>query len=207
MSWRLTGRAAGGAITLDDQRDKQDLGDHSLHHFECGCDEFVREITFLLTRTNRLASAQLHIGLLRLNGLVCCPASVVASATKQSDLITDMAELTAVRELSASRFGPVRVVRTWCSERLTARFYTPGDRKETQGAFMERMQPFLMLGHPNVMRIRGLVCPTDSVGPIVLTEFSEIGSLEHVLYFVSGASPRSLWTAGTKMKSVMGRRP
>lgn len=201
MSWRLTGRAESGAVTLDEQSDIEDLGDHLLHRFECTTNTSVREITFSLTGANRLGSSQLHIGRFRLSGRVSCPASVVASVTKMSDLITDMAE---VRELSTIRSGRVRVVTTSGGELLAVKLYPAGDRQATRAAFMERMQPFLVLDHPNVMRIRGLVCPTDSAGPIVLTEFSEVGSLEDVLEAVGRGSPPLFWTEEARMKIVLG---
>jgi serine/threonine protein kinase len=67
---------------------------------------------------------------------------------------------------------------------------------------MEQMRPFVELDHPGVMPIRGLIGPTKGVGPIVLTPYSECGSLEDVLIQVRKNNPPAFWNNETVTKII-----
>jgi serine/threonine-protein kinase 11 len=122
-------------------------------------------------------------------------------------LITDIAEIEEIRELSSSRFGAVRLVRRRSekgdsSELFAAKFYNAGDSKENRSTFIERMQPFIYMNHAGVMPIRGMIAPTKGTGPIVLTPYSESGSLEDVLNRVRKNDPPSFWNNTTITKII-----
>jgi serine/threonine-protein kinase 11 len=120
-------------------------------------------------------------------------------------LITEVAGIEEIRELSSSRFGAVRLVRResekgngW--ELFAAKFYNAGDSKESRETFMTRMQPFIYLKHPGIMPICGMIAPTKGTGPIVLTPYSECGSLEDVLNRVRKNDPPPFWNNTTITK-------
>jgi hypothetical protein len=120
-------------------------------------------------------------------------------------LITEYAGIEEIRELSSSRFGAVRLVRRRSekgdsSEFFAAKFYNAGDSNESRSAFMERVYPFICLNHPSVMPICGMIAPTKGTGPIVLTRFSEYGSLEDVLTQVRKNEPPLIWNNCTITK-------
>jgi serine/threonine protein kinase len=122
-------------------------------------------------------------------------------------LITELAGLKQQRQVSSSRFGNVQLVRRlretgsgW--EEFAAKFYNAGDNKPGRTGFMKQMLPVLRLDHPGVMRIRGLIAPSPGKGPIILTEFSEYGSLEDVLNRVRESHPPPFWSHATITKII-----
>jgi serine/threonine protein kinase len=121
--------------------------------------------------------------------------------------ITEFEGIEDIRELSSSRFGTVRLVRRRSekgdkSEVFVAKFYNSGDNKESRSAFMECVHPFICLNHPSVMPIRGIIGPVKGTGPIVLTPFSECGSLEDVLNQVRKNDPPPFWNNSTITKII-----
>jgi hypothetical protein len=128
--------------------------------------------------------------------------------TLPDGLITECTGLEEVRELSSSRFGSVRLLLRRManaseSELFAAKFYNAGDSREDRSVFMEQMTPFITLNHPSVMAIRGMIAPTMRTGPVVLTSFSECGSLEDVLNRVRKKDPPPFWNNETRTKIII----
>jgi serine/threonine protein kinase len=66
------------------------------------------------------------------------------------------------------------------------------------------MEQLLELSHPHLMPIVGVIPPTKRCGPIILTRYSEIGSLETVLSAVRQNSPPPIWTDSVKLRVIVG---
>jgi [calcium/calmodulin-dependent protein kinase] kinase len=130
------------------------------------------------------------------------------------NLITDLSGLEEVRELGSSRFGAVRLYRRPKApnsagaddgfEYFAAKFYNAGDNREGFEVFKERMNKFISLSHPHVMRIVGIIPPTKGTGPIIITPYSRHGSLEDVLTLVRQNPPPSFWNDATKLGMIVG---
>jgi hypothetical protein len=116
--------------------------------------------------------------------------------SQRPPLITDLAGFADVRELGSSRFGAVRLMRRpkadGSFEYFAAKFYNAGDNRDRGRGFSDLMEPFLDLQHPHVMPIIGLIAPTKGKGPVVLTPYSGLGSLEDVLARVRRRYPFDL---------------
>jgi hypothetical protein len=125
----------------------------------------------------------------------------------QPKLITDLTGLEEVRELGSSRFGAVRLLRrrngTGGFDYFAAKFYNAGDNRDSSQALDDRMRPFLELSHPHVMPIVGVIPPTKTAGPVLLTPFSESGSLENVLDRVRRNDAPSFWNDSGKLRMIL----
>jgi serine/threonine protein kinase len=129
------------------------------------------------------------------------------------DLITDLSGLEEVRELGSSRLGVVRLFRRPKEasdeeagdgfEYFAAKFYKAGDNREGFEVFKERMNKFISLSHPRVMRIVGIIPPTKVTGPIIITPYSRSGSLEDVLTLVRQNNLPSFWNDATKLRMIV----
>jgi serine/threonine protein kinase len=112
-----------------------------------------------------------------------------------------------VRELGSSRFGTVRLLRRPTSdgkfEDFAGKFYNVGENREGRATFDDLMARLLTLSHPHVMPIVGVIPPTRVMGPILLTRYSEIGSLETVLSSVRHDSPPLIWNNQMKLRLIV----
>jgi hypothetical protein len=98
--------------------------------------------------------------------------------------IADLAGIEEVRTVSLSRFHSVRLVRLAIKRNFdycAAKYYNACDNRDGLRAFHDRVRGLVSLSHPSVMPIVGLIAPTKTVGPIVLTPCSEIGAIADVL--------------------------
>jgi hypothetical protein len=89
-------------------------------------------------------------------------------------------------------------------EYFAAKCYNVGDNPDGSQAFRDRMSPFLALSHPHVMPIVGIIEPTKACGPIVITRYSEKGSLSDVLVRVRNNDLPSFWTSEGKHRMIAG---
>jgi serine/threonine protein kinase len=118
--------------------------------------------------------------------------------------ITDLAGIEEVRTLSSSRFGSVRLVRRATEsdfEYFAAKHYHAGDNRE--GAFHDRVRGLVALSHPCVMPVVGLIPPTKTAGPIILTPYSELGSLADVLERVRRNDPPAVWNDAGRRRMIV----
>jgi hypothetical protein len=124
-----------------------------------------------------------------------------------ANLITDLDGFEEVCELGSSRFGTVRLLRRPTFDGnfvfFAAKFYNVGDNNEGRQVFDDRMKKLLELSHPHVMQIVGVIPPTRTCGPILLTPYSSIGSLETVLSAVRSNKPPPIWTDATKLRLIV----
>jgi hypothetical protein len=124
-----------------------------------------------------------------------------------ADLITNLDGFEDLRELGSSRFGTVRLLRRANSdgtfELFAAKFYNVGGNQDVHQGFEDQMKRLLELSHPHVMQIVGVIPPTKVNGPILLTPYSEIGSLEKVLSGVRMDSPPPNWNDETKLGLIV----
>jgi serine/threonine protein kinase len=118
-----------------------------------------------------------------------------------------MAGLEEVRQIGSSFFGVVRLVRRAKAgggfDYFAAKYYDVGDNREGIFNFHDRMRGFLDLCHPHVMPLIGVVDPVGQSGPILLTEYSEQGSLEDVLERVRRNDPPPFWNDATKLRMIV----
>jgi serine/threonine protein kinase len=117
-----------------------------------------------------------------------------------------MAGLEEVRTLSSSRFGAVRLVRRPNGaefEYFAAKYYNAGENWEDLQSFGDRVRGLVRLSHPSVMPVVGLIQPTKTAGPIVLTPYSEIGSLADVLERVRRNDPPPIWDDAGKLRMIV----
>jgi serine/threonine-protein kinase len=120
--------------------------------------------------------------------------------------ITELAGLEEVRTLTSSRFGAVRLVRRPNGaefEYFAAKYYNAGENREGSRSFPELVRRFVSLSHPSVMPVVGLIRPTMTTGPIVLTPYSEIGSLADVLERVRRNDPPVIWDDAGKLRMIV----
>jgi serine/threonine protein kinase len=129
------------------------------------------------------------------------------AAAVQRRLIRELVGLEEVRELGASRFGAVRLLRRRKADGepdiFAGKFYNAGDNGEGLQAFQDRVQPLIELSHPHVMPIVGVISPTKGVGPIILTSYSELGSLANVLDQVCRNDAPRIWNDSTKLRMIV----
>jgi serine/threonine protein kinase len=121
-------------------------------------------------------------------------------------LITTLAELREVREIGTSRFGTMRLFEKDTSEgvkRYAAKFYNAGDSCTGGPPFSEFLRRFIHMSHPHVLPIAGVIAQTRSQGPIVVTEYSPLGSLADVLRRVHEHDPPSGWGDGMKLRMIV----
>jgi hypothetical protein len=122
--------------------------------------------------------------------------------------ITDLAGLEEVDELGSSRFGLTKLLKRSIDggdfEFFAAKFYNAGDNREGSQAFEDLVNPFVALSHPHVMPIVGVIPPTQGRGPIVITRYSEWGSLSDVLDRVSRHDPPPLWNSEATLRPILG---
>jgi hypothetical protein len=125
-----------------------------------------------------------------------------------TDLITNLTGLEQLRELGSSRFGAVRLLRRANSDGtfdlFAAKFYNAGDNREGRQPFEDLMKRLLKLSHSHVMPIVGVIPPTKVCGPILLTPYSEIGSLQTVLSAVRLSASPAIWNNATKLRVIVG---
>jgi hypothetical protein len=128
--------------------------------------------------------------------------------TNVGNLITDLAGLEEVRDIGSSRFGATRLLRRPNAaggfDYFAAKYYNAGDNGDGRHAFDDRMREFLVLSHPHVMRIVGVIPPTKTAGPIILTPYSEAGSLADVLERVRRNDPPAFWNDSGKLRMIVG---
>jgi hypothetical protein len=120
--------------------------------------------------------------------------------------ITDLAGIEEVRTLSLSRFGSVRLMRRPIEggfEYFAAKHYNRGDNRDGLQAFQNRIRGFVSLSHPSIMRIVGVIPPTQTAGPIILTPYSEFGSLSDVLKRVRRNDPPPIWSEAGKLRMMI----
>jgi serine/threonine protein kinase len=133
--------------------------------------------------------------------------SEMRHSSSPADLIIDLDGFEDVRELGQSRFGSVHLLRRRNSngtfEDFAAKFYNMGENREGRGVFEDRMKQLLELSHPHVMPIVGMIPGTKTTGPIFLTPYSEIGSLETVLSAVRRNEPPPNWNNGMKLGLIV----
>jgi hypothetical protein len=130
----------------------------------------------------------------------------VRAAALNRPVITNLAEIEEVRTLSLSRFGSVHLVRREIEGRFeyfAAKYYNAGDNRDGLQAFHDRVRGLISLSHPSVMPIAGLIAPTKTAGPIVLTPYSEIGSVADVLDRVRRNDPPSFWNETGKLRMIV----
>jgi serine/threonine-protein kinase len=129
------------------------------------------------------------------------------AASEKPKLITELAGLEEERQLGASRFGTIRLLRrpneNGDFDCFAAKFYNPGNNREGRQSFEQRLKPFLELSHPHVMPIVGVIPPTKSTGPIFITPYSEVGSLEDVLDRVRRNDAPSFWNDCGKVRMIV----
>jgi hypothetical protein len=119
----------------------------------------------------------------------------------------DLVGLEEVRTLSSSRFGSVKLMKRSIEngfEYFAAKFYNVGDNREGLQSFIDRVNPIVSLSHPHVMPIVGVIEPAKTRGPIIITRYSEIGSLADVLDRVCRHDPPRLWGNSTKLGIIVG---
>jgi serine/threonine protein kinase len=134
-----------------------------------------------------------------------------ADSADRQTLITEMSGMEEVRELGSSRNGVVYLVRRRNElrddgdefEYFAAKFYDAGDNRDGLEAFKERMNTFLSLSHPHVIRIVGIIAPTRATGPIILTPYNSDGSLEDVLTLIRQNHTPSYWNDATKLRVIL----
>jgi serine/threonine protein kinase len=118
-----------------------------------------------------------------------------------------MSGLEDVRQLGASHFGTVRLVRRAKAgggfEYFAAKFYNVGENHENTFGFDDHMRLFQSLWHPYVMPIVGVVLPQKNMGPIILTPYKENGSLADVLERVRLNDPPPFWSDTTKLRMIV----
>jgi hypothetical protein len=153
----------------------------------------TQEIRDRLEDNQRLNETGLQVS----DGRIIIKEQVLLSEMRLSsppaDLITDLDGFEEVRELGSSRFDTVHLLRRPNSdgtfELFAAKFCNVGNNQDGRPAFENQMKRLLELSHPHVMRIVEVIPPTKVNGPILLTPYSEIGSLETFLSGVPLNSP------------------
>jgi serine/threonine protein kinase len=106
-----------------------------------------------------------------------------------------------------SRFGLTRLLKRSVDggfEYFAAKFYNSGDNREGLQTFLSRINPIAALSHPHVMPIVGLIEPTRTQGPVVITRYSECGSLLDVLDRVRNNDPPPFWSSEAKLSMILG---
>jgi serine/threonine protein kinase len=88
-------------------------------------------------------------------------------------------------------------------EYFAAKFYNVGDNRDRLQTFRDRMNSLVSLSHPHVMPIVGVIEPTKIRGPILITRYSEHGSLSEVLDRVRNNDPPSFWTSEGKLRMIV----
>jgi hypothetical protein len=135
------------------------------------------------------------------------PESAASVDKISRTLIDDMASLVDVKDIGASRFGAVRLVQgrkpNGTVEQFAAKYYNAGDSREGPQAFHDLMRPLVDLSHPHVMPIVGIISPTKGVGPIIVTPYSPLGSLDDVLHRVRLNDPPLPWNDCTKFRMIV----
>jgi hypothetical protein len=128
-------------------------------------------------------------------------------APSNGPLLRDRTDLEVVRTLFSSRFGSTKHLRRRTPEggyeELVGKFYNVGDTPEDLAAFWSDIDRFLSLSHRHVMRIVGLIAPTTTSGPIVLTEYRKDGSLLDVLTRVKRNDPPDFWNETGKVRMIL----
>jgi hypothetical protein len=120
--------------------------------------------------------------------------------------ITDLAGIEEVGTLSSSRFGSVRLMRRAIEggfEYFAAKHYNIGDNQDGVQAFQDHVRVLVSLSHPYVLPIVGLIPPTETAGPIVLTPYSTFGSLSDVLEGVRRGDPAPIWSDAGKLRMIV----
>jgi serine/threonine-protein kinase len=123
------------------------------------------------------------------------------------ELITDLAGLQAVRDIGKSRFGTISLMRRPNADGgfdcFAVKRYNAGRNCEGGQAFADQIRSFLELSHPHVMPIVGVIPPKNSKGPILLTPYSELGSLEDVLERVRRNDAPAFWNDSAKVRMIV----
>jgi serine/threonine protein kinase len=134
------------------------------------------------------------------------PPDALRTTRPNIPTITDLAGIEEVRTLSSSRFGSVRLVQRAIDggfEYFAAKYYNPGDNRDGLRRFHDRVRGLVSLSHPCVLPIVGLIPPTKTTGPIVLTPYSEIGSLSDVLDRVRRKDAPQFWNEAGKLRMIV----
>jgi serine/threonine protein kinase len=121
-------------------------------------------------------------------------------------VITDLTGIEEARTLSSSRFGSVGLVQQRVKgglEYFAAKYYNAGDNKEGLQGFHDRVRGLVSLSHPCVMPIVGLIPPTKTTGPIVLTPYSANGSLSDVFDRVHRNEAPWFWNDAGKLRMIV----
>jgi hypothetical protein len=148
----------------------------------------------------------LHI--VKINEKLLFPEEALAKSSSAGlSFVTSMTGLHEVRNLGTSRFGAVRLIErrkaNGIVEQFAAKYYNANDGHEGLRAFQEFMKPLTELSHPHVMPIVGIIPPTKTTGPIILTPYSPFGSLDDVLNQVRLNDPPRIWNDATKLRMIV----
>jgi serine/threonine protein kinase len=122
--------------------------------------------------------------------------------------LKDLTGLDEVQVLSSSRFGSTKLLRRRTStgewEEIVGKFYNVGDNRDSSAVFFDQVNRFVpSLSHRHVLSIIGLIAPTKTSGPIVLTEYRKDGSLLDVLGRVELNDPPDFWNEAGKLRMIL----
>jgi serine/threonine protein kinase len=142
--------------------------------------------------------------------LVIVPETTLLPEMQQSGenvrVLPDMTGVKGDGILSSSRFGLTRLLRgkVFGEEGVwVGKFYNTGNNREGLQVFIDRIVKIASLSHPSVMGIVGLIAPTKTSGPIVITRYSEFGSLSDVLDRVQKNDLPPFWNDAGKLRMIV----
>jgi serine/threonine protein kinase len=119
-------------------------------------------------------------------------AVAIAKIETAADQRRNIADITDLADLERS------------NEYFAVKFYNIGDNRDGLQAFRDPIKPFVELLHPRVMPIVGVIEPTKTRGPIIITRYSESGSLSDVFDRVRNNDPPSFWTSEGQLGMIVG---
>jgi serine/threonine protein kinase len=135
------------------------------------------------------------------------PDLIAFTTDQRRGMITDTAGFEEVRELSSSRFSIVRFLRRAKAEGgceyCGARYYTMGDNTEGISGCHHCMRSCLDHCYPHVMSLIGVIDPTNTTDPMLLTPYSDFGSLDDVIELVHLHDPSPFWNDATKLRMMI----
>jgi serine/threonine protein kinase len=143
--------------------------------------------------------------------LMRSPGSVVMGvadrvAKSQAASRADLTGIREVRTLSSSRFNSVHLVR-WAIKGgyaySAAKYCNAGDTRDGLQAFQDQVCGLVSVLHPSILAIVGLIPPTKTACPIVLTPYSKFGSHSNVLEGVDRSDPTLIWSDTGKLRMVV----
>jgi serine/threonine protein kinase len=88
-------------------------------------------------------------------------------------------------------------------EYFAAKHYNVGENRDSLQAFHDYMNVLVLLSHAHVMPIVGVIEPTKAHGPIIVTVYSECGSLADILDRVYRNDPSEFFGNAAKLRMIV----